>query len=560
MRPLPCGSELLTPAVSQRRCGRLTPSALRSFSFLLWAGTAIACGSSGSGSSSGTSGTVAGAGAASGAASSGTTGAVGAGAAASSGSGGTSGGATSGNGGASGGATSGSTSGGTGGSAAGSAVFTVDIALSSTIAKEMELEVPGIGTVGIVQWSIDAPIDSAYIDFGRDQNNFEYRAPVDLAEPGYRTLLLGMKPSTTYYAQIVAQAGVNTYTSDVYPVETDALLNGLPVFNVNDVDATALYAGGGFTVNCTGITAGGFGGGGGGRSFAFILDKDADLVWAYELTDTVTAGCSRARLSFDGKSMWSGNFSNVSPDGALMRVTLDGLGEPETYSLPGRNHDFAMLPNGHVLYFEQQNGGGYTNGSEGPDTIKELDPETGMTTELYDETRDFAAQIEESNGAHTNYVTYVPELDAISFSLRHSSTIGLISYPDAELLAVFGGPLSTFDISWNIQHGHHVLADHILIFNNEGTNGGSSILGYQFDIATSSATKYFDYSSGNSSGAFGDVKELPNGNLFVTYSTSGVLHEVNADGELLREITTSESLGYSEHLGALYGSPPPFDR
>jgi hypothetical protein len=166
--------------------------------------------------------------------------------------------------------------------------------------------------VGIVAWSVDAPIDSAYIDFGRDQASFEYRAPVDLAEPSYRTLLLGMKPSTTYYARVVAQAGASTYTSEVQSFETGFLPNGLPVFDVNDVNATALYAGGGFTVNCTGITSGGFGGGA-GRSWAFIFDKDAELVWAYELTETVVAGCSRARLSFDGKHLWSGNFSNVSP-------------------------------------------------------------------------------------------------------------------------------------------------------------------------------------------------------------------------------------------------------
>jgi hypothetical protein len=45
----------------------------------------------------------------------------------------------------------------------------------------------------------------------------------------------------------------------------------------------------------------------------------------------------------------------------------------------------------------------------------------------------------------------------------------------------------------------------------------------------------------------------------VTYSTSGVIHEVSAAGTLLREITTSASLGYSEHRATLYGPPPPFD-
>jgi hypothetical protein len=55
------------------------------------------------------------------------------------------------------------------------------------------------------------------------------------------------------------------------------------------------------------------------------------------------------------------------------------------------------------------------------------------------------------------------------------------------------------------------------------------------------------------------VKELANGNLYVTYSTSGVIHEISATGTLLRSITTTGSLGYSEHRATLYGPPPPFD-
>ena len=192
--------------------------------------------------------------------------------------------------------------------------------------------------------------------------------------------------------------------------------------------------------------------------------------------------------------------------------------------------------------------------------MKELNPETSVKTTIYDQMRDFAEQINDSQGAHTNQVNYVPELNAISFSMRHTSTIGLISYPAAELLfAVFGGPISTFDIEWDIQHGHHVLGDHLWIFNNNGSNGGSSILGFDFNIASSNATERLDYSSGRSSGAFGDVKELPNGNIFVTYSTSGVFHEISATGQLLREVSTTDSLGYSEHRATLYGAPPPFE-
>ena len=91
--------------------------------------------------------------------------------------------------------------------------------------------------------------------------------------------------------------------------------------------------------------------------------QDGDVVWAYELTDTAVAGCSRARMSLDGNYLWAANFNNASTMGAVMRVGMDGLGDPKTIAIRARNHDVAFLPNGHLLYWEQQNGGGYTNGS-----------------------------------------------------------------------------------------------------------------------------------------------------------------------------------------------------
>src|SRR5262249_7974200 len=188
------------------------------------------------------------------------------------------------------------------------------------------------------------------------------------------------------------------------------------------------------------------------------------LVWALDLTATVVSGCSRARMSYDGRWMWVGNLANVSKGGALYRIAMDGLGTAQSWSLPGRSHDVAVLPNGHALFFTQDNGGGFSDAgmNEGPDSIKELDPDTGAVTTIYDETTDFAALIGGSVGAHTNQVNYVPALQAISFSMRYISTIGLISYPGGALLGTFGGAQSDFAaMSWSVEHGHQILGDHL---------------------------------------------------------------------------------------------------
>jgi hypothetical protein len=96
----------------------------------------------------------------------------------------------------------------------GSATFDVAVQLAS------DVDPSAPGTVGIVTWSVDADgITEASIEFGLD-TDYGMTAPVDLEEPEFRTLLLGMKPEQTYHFRIVAMAGGTTYTSEDQTVDT----------------------------------------------------------------------------------------------------------------------------------------------------------------------------------------------------------------------------------------------------------------------------------------------------------------------------------------------------
>src|SRR5688572_16987445 len=84
-----------------------------------------------------------------------------------------------------------------------------------------------IPTVGVLTWEADVAIDSAIVEFGRSPGEYEYAAPVDVADPDQPVFLLGMKADTVYYARVVAQRGSETLTSDELSVTTGPVPNGL---------------------------------------------------------------------------------------------------------------------------------------------------------------------------------------------------------------------------------------------------------------------------------------------------------------------------------------------
>jgi hypothetical protein len=199
------------------------------------------------------------------------------------------------------------------------------------------------------------------------------------------------------------------------------------------------------------------------------------------------------------------------------------------------------------------------NTTDSPEEIIELNTSTGASTKIYDEATDFGSLITSGMGmAHTNHITYSPDMKAITVSMLFLSTVAVISYPDGKLLATFGGSQSDFsNMNWTWEHGHDVHSDHIWIFNNN-QSGNAHVLGFTYSESGKTATQTLDYNPGISCTTFGDVKELPNGNLYVTYSDTGAFHEISKTGTLLRKVTTTTAVGYSEHRGTMYGPPPPF--
>lgn len=422
---------------------------------------------------------------------------------------------------------------------------------------EVSAEIP---TVVVASWSLQVAsdeIERARVHFGRPGADEDLVAPVDLKldrdagadETAFRTVLLGMKPNTQYAVHVEVStksgSGLESATNDI---TTGLLPSAVPRVVVEDFDPTQLF--GGYTVACTGP--------GGGSPWAFIWDRDGDVVWARSIADIGLDACVRARMAYDGRALWVGDLNlSAGENGHLAKLDLTGGQPPEVFDLPGRHHDFAVLPNGNLLYFRQELAEDAGAGAK-RDVIYEFDPLTQNSQPIYDEGVDFAEVIGEIP-AHTNYIAFVPELNAISFSMLASNTVGLISYPEGRLLNIFGGAQSNFDMSWARQHGHELKGGKFRVFSNQGPNVeiASTVMEYDVDLQSKSSELSWQYVSEDQTATFGDVKTLPNGNLLITYSNAGAIHELNAVRTLLRR-TTSLGMGYVEHRASLYGPPPPF--
>jgi hypothetical protein len=411
--------------------------------------------------------------------------------------------------------------------------FTVAVSLS-----------PEIAAVGIVDWSADTAIESAHIDFGRDPGAFEFTAPIDHPDSaGNRTLLLGMKPETTYSLRVVAEGDGSSYESKLHQITTGPAPNGLPPMELSTHKASGLYEG--FTIACTFDTAGVRNSDTSGNSWTFIIDSDGTYVWWYQ---SAAGGqdCVRARMSYDGQYMWIANANVPGPsNGTLVRVSMDGT-EERSYDVPWRHHDVAILPDEAVAYFEYKEGG-----ASPCDVVKELHPDTEAVEVVYDVAQ---ANSSQASSCHTNAINWWPDQELYTLSVMEWNSI--IAFSRSGVLSwIFGGAASDYPgVSWVRQHQHHLLSNGILLFNNAGSDGASVL---EYRLNETSAKLVHDYANGHTTQSMGGVKRLPNGNALVTYSNQGVIQEVDSSWQLLQEITTL-GVGYTVRRNSLYGPPPPY--
>lgn len=405
---------------------------------------------------------------------------------------------------------------------------------------------PKISTVGVVTWATDFEPESAHIEFGLAGEKRTFVAPVDLQEPKWRTLLLGMKPERTYAFRIVAQRADGECSSPEYELTTGAVPASVPRIETQAFGTTPSERG--FVITSAGVSGAALGPDAPGVP-VFIFDADGDIVWYWEDTPPETG---RALLDWDGRAMWMIAVNVTGGTGRVSRVSMDGLDfERDVAGLEHGHHDLAALPDGAVavIAYRGKCSGVVERAPDGETRWVVRDVST-----LYEPGGSVFGAAQE---CHPNSILYHPSDDSYTLSDRNANAFVKFTR-DGKLLWQLGGkdPLGNhFQASWSVNHGHQLLDNgHFLLFSN-GTGASSKVLELALDESTWQATTVWEYQNALGSFALGDVQRLSRGNTLITYSNAGVIFEVGPEGESVKEFT-SDSFGYAMHRKSLYGPPP----
>jgi len=400
--------------------------------------------------------------------------------------------------------------GGTGGTAMADVTFTVNYQR----ADEMDPDAPG--TVYIVTWSVDPPsVDSAVIEFGPD-TGYGMTAPVDLDEPEYRTVLVGMNPSRTYNFRVVTTSGGIDHASDNFEIETGPATNLVTVSDFEVLDESAHEPG--FIVAAVGDTA-------------VIIGPDGEIVWWHQ--STVASLVTAARMSDDAKNLWLApryTDPRAMETGPLERVRMDAL-ETQVYEETAVSHDLAPVA-GETMAFIN-----YGFGGDCSDSVIEID-NSGATTEVF-------RAWEYLDDCHINALRYNAAEDVYSVSDRSSTVFVVNRAGEAEWRL---SDVVSNESYGGTQHGHHLLQDEVVILANHAAPGSTLALGY----SRLDGSVTYRYDGHEYTNTLGTVQRLPGGNTLVTYSNAGAIHEADPEGNTVMRLQTSP-MGFAAWRADLYG-------
>ncbi len=403
-------------------------------------------------------------------------------------------------------------------------------------------------TVFTVWWDAVTEGAVAYVEFSLEEAEEATVAPAQEEEGVYRAVILGLKASRSYTLRAVEERGGETLTSDDYEVTAGDAPAALPTLEAVPLDDAAS---GGFLA--TSIVT--------NPPTAVIIDAEGDYVWWYSFPEHRKYQMSRATPARDLQSVFLRLDVTGGTSVGIYELAWDGT-EETLYETTENHHDFVELPDG-TLAFPLTDAREIDETEVFGDKITELTPSTGVTVDVWSihDSDEFVDGVDQAfDWTHTNALDYDEDEEVYYAGHRNLDSIFKIDRATGEVIWRLGGTDSSFTFDQHVpmdtQHQFDVVGDSIYVFDNSEYNMESRVIRYDLDVGAGTATTGWTYEPDPPmyNVALGDVMELENGNVLVTWSLLGQIDEVDADGNLLWQLNTSLGgvFGYTRWYDSLY--------
>jgi len=410
-----------------------------------------------------------------------------------------------------------------------------------------------IPTVVVVDFRVDLPGPyTTAVKHGATSDCLLTARAHEQEEGDFRAYLLGAKPDSEVWYQIIVEKDDAVYTTGLQSTTTGPLPNDLPRMSAEILspdNATEGY----LVTSLISVD---------NTSFVqAIFDRDGDYVWFHEVGDPC-AIVARARLSRDGTSMLyllqterHSSCSAEEPTNYIVRVSLDGR-ELESIPAGHAHHDFTELPDGTIavpVVDIQEIDGELIAG----ETIVEIKPDGSPETvwsswDTYDP--ELPAEFVECEWGHANSIQYEEAEDAYYLGLALMSSIWKIERATGEVIWKLGSDpdSSSFspadeDTRWfKRQHGIDLTESGIMVFDNEGTEFSRAVE-YELDEDAMQAKQIWEHASEEQfyTYALGDVQRLPSGSTLITWSVNGQVDVVTEGHEVTWRLNAPMGTGFA---------------
>jgi hypothetical protein len=426
-----------------------------------------------------------------------------------------------------------------------------------------------------VAWDTPDPADSVLV-FG-EGDAFDHSVAGTSADGlHHEATLVGLAGGSTWQVQVASTGDGVYFTSDPIPLTPEAAPADLPALTVS-TPASDDVSGLTLTVVLSYPDV-----------LVALLDREGRYVW---WQDVHNVGTLRALYDPTTQSV-SYVSGNGTPDNALWRCPLDGVPE-EVAALPATHHDVKLDPAGgwYVLAYDEReveiddgnsgngngDGNGDGNGNDDDentvvgDRILHVSADGAEVTTVWSSWDEFPYEGLSMSGSegteypHTNSFDVDPDTGNLLISLYLADTLAFVDPTTGLSEWTMGGTHSNWTLpsgtGFARQHSPHLFDDgaHLALFDNGSGSPDDAYAQaaiYDLDWDTRTATRSWMYDEGgvHSHVTMGSVSPVAGGSALVSWGSEASLTQVSASGEVELEITSPDTLGYSEHLSSVAGA------